>query len=300
MKYESQREGLYIMDNLKPPARPNFWHLLACSEVLKAQAQKAQQWHCRLSELGRSLTPYARAPLLGLPMARKLINGYHHRPWMSNLATWPPAWRPAWPKWAAALANHRNRRVRRARVPARNGSAAGNFWRFLWVCSMCVNHAPTIEYSIISNHSIKMHQEGLASHSIPIRLQKDNQILSPESQNDNQQILYTPFLAGTELVTKRTFQAKQLTSQPFPQWALGPESNFRVTALYHLLATDFFFSGKDHLPEDWDNSCNNTYVCRTTYSKQWFTGWWFQPTPLKNDGVKVSCFFFHFPIYGTW
>ena len=103
------KEGLYIMDNLKPPARPNFWHLLACSEVLKAQAQKAQQWHCRLSELGRSLTPYARAPLLGLPMARKLINGYHHQPWMSNLATWPPAWPPAWPKWAAALANHRNR-----------------------------------------------------------------------------------------------------------------------------------------------------------------------------------------------
>jgi hypothetical protein len=95
-------------------------------------------------------------------------------------------------------------------------------------------------------------------------------------------------LAGTELVTKRTFQAKQLTSKPFPQWALGPESNFRVTALYHLLATDLFFWGEVIISWKIETIHVTTRMFVSTYSKQWFTGWWFQPTPLKNDGAKVS------------
>ena len=36
---------------------------------------------------------------------------------------------------------------------------------------------------------------------------------------------------------------------------------------------------------DWWNSSFWTNI----YSSSWnYTGWWFQPTPLKNDGVKVS------------
>ena len=42
---------------------------------------------------------------------------------------------------------------------------------------------------------------------------------------------------------------------------------------------------------------NDLFYWRYSIFRQTYTGWWGIPTPLKNDGVKVSWDDFPFPIY---